>query len=266
MINAALYKKEMNNSWKMLVIFGAILTMYISMIIGMFDPEMADILKEFEKTMPELMAAVGMTGGTDTLIGFMSTYLYGMLLLVFPMVFSIIKANGLVAKYVDGGSMAGLLASPVKRTTVAFTQLTVLVTNITLLLLYCTALEWAVAEMTFPGTLKLAELLRLNGGLWLLQFLIGSFCFMSSCLFGDSKMSVTVGASVPVLMYVIQMLANMGGKLENFKYATVFTLFQPEKFVSGDGFAALSALILFVSAAAISAAAIWIFKNKDLYI
>ena len=75
MINAALYKKEMNNSWKMLVIFGAILTMYISMIIGMFDPEMADILREFEKTMPELMAAVGMTGGTDTLIGFMSTYL-----------------------------------------------------------------------------------------------------------------------------------------------------------------------------------------------
>ena len=39
----------------------AIITLYVSLIIGMFDPEMASVLKEFEKVMPNLMAAVGMT-------------------------------------------------------------------------------------------------------------------------------------------------------------------------------------------------------------
>ena len=121
-MNLTLYRKELKGSWKLLIIFAAILTMYISMIISMYDPEMADALKQFEELMPELMAAVGMVGGQDTLMGFMTSYLYGMILLVFPMVYIIIRANGLIAKYVDNGSMTTLLSAPVKRTKIAATQ------------------------------------------------------------------------------------------------------------------------------------------------
>lgn len=151
MINLTLYKKELKSSWKLLVIIAGVLTLYITMIIGMFDPEMADALKQFEELMPEVMAAVGMTGTGDTLAGFMISYLYGMLMLVFPMVYTIIRSNGLVAKYVDRGSMASLLAAPVHRTTVALTQLAVLFTGIFLLLGYCTALELATAQGPVPG-------------------------------------------------------------------------------------------------------------------
>ena len=163
-MNLTLYRKELKGSWKLLVIFAAILTMYISMIISMYDPEMADALKQFEELMPELMAAVGMVGGQDTLMGFMTSYLYGMILLVFPMVYIIIRANGLIAKYVDQGSMAALLAAPVKRSRVAFTQWMVLVTGIVLLAAYSTALEWFVSEGMFPGELELRQLLQVNGG------------------------------------------------------------------------------------------------------
>ena len=52
-----------------------------------------------------------MTAGAADLLGFMISYLYGFILLVFPMVFCILRANGLVAKYVDRGSMACLLAA-----------------------------------------------------------------------------------------------------------------------------------------------------------
>lgn len=130
MISGVLYWREMKNSLKMLVIFAAILSMYISMIISMYDPEKADVLKQFEQMMPELMAAVGMQNTSSTLIGFMSSYLYGMLLLVFPMVYTMMRANGLIAKYVDRGSMAVLVTGSVHRRTVVLTQTAVLCSGI----------------------------------------------------------------------------------------------------------------------------------------
>lgn len=41
MINMALYKRELKGSAKLLLILGAIITMYVSIIISMYDPEMS---------------------------------------------------------------------------------------------------------------------------------------------------------------------------------------------------------------------------------
>ena len=60
MINIALYKREMKGSIKLLVIFGAVITMYVAIIISLYDPEVMKSLDSFAKMMPELMAAVGM--------------------------------------------------------------------------------------------------------------------------------------------------------------------------------------------------------------
>ena len=65
--------------------------------------------------MPEIMSAFGMANTGSTLTEFLSNYLYGFLLLVFPMILEIILANKLVVKYVDIGSMAYLLSTPNSR-------------------------------------------------------------------------------------------------------------------------------------------------------
>lgn len=98
MLNMTLYKREMKGSLKLLLIFGAVLTLYISIIIRMYDPEMMATLDSFYEVMPEVMASVGMSAGATSLIGFMISYLYGFILLIFPMLFSILRGNGLVAK------------------------------------------------------------------------------------------------------------------------------------------------------------------------
>ena len=126
----------MKGSAKPLIIFSAIITMYVSIIINMYDPQMMKTLDNFAEAMPELMAAVGMTINSATLLGFMVSYLYGFILLVFPMVFCILRGNALIAKYVDKGSMASLAAAPVKRRTIALTQMKVLISGIVLLILY----------------------------------------------------------------------------------------------------------------------------------
>ena len=84
MINIALYKREMKGSIKLLIIFAAIITLYVSVIIYMYDPQMMKMLDSFAEAMPELMASVGMKTSAANLLGFMVSYLYGFILLVYP--------------------------------------------------------------------------------------------------------------------------------------------------------------------------------------
>ena len=63
MISLLLYKREMKGSIKVLLIFAAVITLYVTVIIRMYDPEMMKTLDDFVKVMPELMAAVGIHAG-----------------------------------------------------------------------------------------------------------------------------------------------------------------------------------------------------------
>lgn len=227
MINMALYKREMKGSLKMLIIFLSIISMYVSIIIGMYNPEMMETLDSFYKVMPELMSAIGMNAGATSLIGFMISHLYGFILLIFPMLFCILRGNHLIAKYVDEGSMAILLASPLKRKTIAITQMFVLISGVLLLTLYITGLEIIVAQICFPKELVISELLKLNLSLLCLHLFIGGICFLASCFFSDTKHSIAFGAGIPALMYVLQMLANAGEKVDIIKYFTFLLFLMP---------------------------------------
>lgn len=266
MLNFTLYKREMKGSIKTLLIFAAILTLYIPIIVSMYNPDTASTLEQFAQAMPELMAAVGMSGSAANLTGFLSSYLYGMLLLVLPMVFTILRANGLIARYVDRGSIVTLVASPVKRSTVAFTQMKVLGTGIFVLILYCTILEIACSAVYFPGQLDISAVLTLNMGLLCLHLFIGGVCFLASCIFNDVKYSIGVGAGIPTLMYILQMLANTGGNAENAKYATFFTLFSPDRILAGETSAMVGIIILLIGAIVLFTTSIVVFCKKDLHI
>ncbi|MDD3278667.1 MAG: ABC transporter permease subunit [Lachnospiraceae bacterium] len=266
MMNWTLYKHEMKGSIRLLVIFLAVITLYVSVIIRMYDPELIKTLDGFVEAMPEIMAAVGMSAGAASLMGFMISYLYGFILLVFPMIFYILRGNGLIAKYVDKGSMVSLVAAPVKRRTIAFTQMAVLCSGGLILLIYATGLELVVAQSSFPGELVVGDLLRVNAGLLCLHLFIAAICFLSSCLFSDTKYSIAFGAGIPTLMYILQMLANVGGAAEKAKYFTVFTLFDPQGIVEGTASSIAGAGILLGGAVLLFLAAVLIFQKKDLWI
>lgn len=218
------------------------------------------------EAMPELMASVGMKANDASLLGFMVSYLYGFILLIFPMLFSILRGNALIAKYVDKGSMALLVAAPVKRRTIAFTQMKVLVSGIFLLILYSTMVELICAKSGFPGELDVAAFFKLNGCLFCLHLFIGGICFLASCIFSDAKYSIAFGAGIPAFMYVLQMLANVGGDAEKAKYFTFFTLFDPDGIIAGESGAMIGALVLFTGAVVLYVLGIMVFEKKDLQI
>ncbi len=153
-MNATLFKKEIKSNWLLLVIFLAVLSVYGSMITMMFNPEMGDSLKMMADSMPDLFAAFGMADVGQTLLEFVSGYLYGMLYVAFPGVFIIILSNRLVSRYVDNGSMAYLLAVPQKRWKIMLTQCVFMLTCLVVMVVYVTCLILAFSEALFPGEME----------------------------------------------------------------------------------------------------------------
>ncbi len=266
MINWALFRREMKSSVKLLLLFGAIMTLYVCCIIRLYDPQTMQMLDGFTQAMPEIMAAVGMTPGAESLLGFMVSYLYGFILLVFPMVFSILRAISLLSRYTEQGSMVYLMAAPVKRRTIAWTQAVVLLSGIFVLVIYTTLLELVVAQSLFPGELMVSELLLLNTGLLFLHFSISSICFFASCTFSETKYSALLGAGIPTLMYVFKMIVNVDQAAENIKFFSLFTLFDPNGLMAGEADALLKVSILFVETCIVYSVSITIFCKKDLHI
>ncbi len=263
MFNWPLYKQGMKSFWKVSLIFFGIVTMYITIVISIFDPEMSGILEDFYEMMPEIMAMMGMGGEITSLNAFLVSYLYGFILVIFPMIFFIMIANNLVVAHTDRGSIAYLLATPNDRQKIIFTQVKVLGTWICLLVFYATILMYVTSQLMFPGELALRGFLALNVGLLLFHLALGGIAFLVSCLFNETRQALLIGAGLPVFFFIIQMLVNTGEQLENLKYLTLFTLFDTWGLINGEVTAYYMLAGLFGLAIILYVTAFAVFKKKD---
>jgi ABC-2 type transport system permease protein len=264
MMNLVLYKKEWKSNGILLLIFMAVLSMYAVMIIYMFDPELGDSLKTMAESMPEVFAAFGMAEVGQTLLEFVTGYLYGILLTALPAVYIIILANRLIAKYVDNGSMVYLLAAPHKRKKIAGTQAAFLVTSLAVLLGYVIALILIVSQILFPGELDIAGFMRVNVGLFGLWLMLGGICFLCSCIWNESKMAVGVSSAVVVYSILVQMISQVGDTFEKMKYATPMTLFSADGLSANTGEAWVTCAIMYGAGIICIGAAVQIFRKRNL--
>lgn len=242
MISRPLLKRNLLSSLKIMAILYAVMAMYTVVIIYMFDPALSDMLEGFQSAMPEMMRAFGMGGAASTLLEFIRLYLYGFIMLVFPMIFSVIQVYRLLTHSVDCGSMASLLATPNSRTKILRTQWISIVITLAVLLLGVTLTGLLTCRILFPGELNIARYLLLNMALFLLHLCLAAIIFLAGCLFNNSRTFYLVGAGIPVLFYLFQMLSDMGEKSEWLRALTLFTLFPDEAIVTEE-YSSLSGLI-----------------------
>ncbi len=259
-----LLKATIKQNYIVLIIILAVLMFYLPTIIDMYDPKTQATLNEMIKTLPrELVSAMGFDGEANDLLGFIATYFYGFLILLMPMIYCIIVANRTVASHVDKGSMAYLLSTPNTRSKIAVTQAVFLLASITLLLGIVTAAGIFMCQVMFPGDLDVPKFILLNTGALLLYYALTGIGFFASCFFNDTKNSLAVGAGLPVAFLVLQMISDIGGSMEFLKYGSLYTLFDPERIISGEGYG-LSFIILGAIAAVTYAAGIIAFHKRDL--
>jgi len=263
MISFPLLKRNALQMIKPMMIFMEVLAMYTGIIIFMYTPSLMNVLGDFQNAMPGMMQAVGMSGTITSLIGFINVYLYGFIMLGFPMIFIIILGNSLIMHYVDSGSMACLLASPNSRLKIIATQAISMILGITLLMTFVTAFGIVCSELMFSGELDIKTYIILNASTLLLHLAIAGIVFFSASFFNDSKNFYSIGAGIPLVFFLINMLANMGGKLENFKYFSLYTLFPKDQIIAGESGVAIYNIALAIIAIILFGAGIVSFTKKD---
>ena len=266
MINKSLYKYGIKKNWKLFAIFSAIITMYFVIIVTMFNPDFKNMLDQFSQFMPKLISAVGMMPINGTMEAFLSAYLYGFIMILFPMLLTIILTNGLVVKHTEKGSAVFLLSAPVKRKAIVITQMLVLITFSIALIIFTTIIGLISSSIFFPGQLHIGKFILLNVGTLGLHLFIAGLCFLASCIFNESRKSLMFGAGISVFMYVLQMVAQTGDKFSFAKYFTFFTMFNPNGIVILSVTSIITMVILFVCAAAFFIASVFVYDKKDFHI
>ena len=257
-----LWREARRNSL-LLVVFAGVLTLYTSVVLTMYDPELGESLAMMEDAMPELFAAFGMSDPGSTLTEFLANYLYGFLFLVLPLVLLILLANRLMAGYLDRGSMAWLLSSPHPRWSIAATQALFHLVCVVLIVGYAGGLCAVLSALMYPGNLAATPFFHLNLTLAALLCLLGSICFFGACALSDSRRGLASSGGICAVFILLQMLAQSDEKWAFLRYFTPLSAFDTAALSSGGG-SPWPALGLAVGAVIFYAAGIWRFTCRDL--
>ena len=259
MFSITYFNYLVKSNFKFLVAFTLILCAFLTVICNVFTPEtISGISNSTHGTI-----ASNILTGNGTLVGFMSNSFYALMAIVFPMVYSILVANRMIAQKVDTGSMASFLSTPMSRYKLTITSAAYLILSLIVM--------WAVASIvgilaanTFqPDALDIDTFLMLNLGVFLYHFAISSISFCASCIFNTSKNSLIIGGGLPLMFFVISLLMKIDDSLEFLEYFTLNTLFDPANIVNNSGYSqefmimALIGIILYIIG-------ILVFQRKDL--
>ncbi len=251
MINVPYFKKVVKSNIGLLAIITLALCAFMGVMVLVFTPD-----------------TMGAMGGlfnpiNSSLIGFMASSFYAMMAIIFPMIYSIIVGNNLVAKKVDDGSMASYLSTPVPRRKIIMSNALYLAMSMLIMWLIVTVFGIILASVTQPNALDIEKFILLNLGAFLFQLAISGICFASSCIFNRSKHSLLLGAGLPLGFFIISLLVKMADSLKFLKYITLTSLYDTSAILTGGTFIP-QFIVLGVIAVALYTFGIIYFNKKNL--
>ncbi|MCK5130136.1 MAG: ABC transporter permease subunit [Clostridiales bacterium] len=263
-----LFKASLKSHWKFVLGVTLFILMFVVIAISMYDPESAERMKQMFEMMPDgFMKAFGFDELGSELTSYLSNYLHGYIMLISPLIGSIVLANSLIAKHVDTGNMAYLLSTPNSRIKIVVTQMMFLLTSMTFMFAINIGVALIMSEASYTGLLDISAFLQLNLVAFLVAIVVSGISFLASCIFNDTKRSLTVGVGIPVLLFVAKMISEISDKLENLKYASIYTVIDIQKILEGDPtYVVVSSIILVGVSVLLFAASIIIFNRKNLVI
>jgi ABC-2 type transport system permease protein len=241
--------------------------LYSAIIVSMYNPDSMDSWQAMLEMFPEeILRAMNFNIIEPTFLGYIAGYYYGFIMIMFPMIYISIMGQRSIAKYVDNGSMSFLLATPNTRIKVATTQGFYMLMSTIVLLVSIALLIGLIGIIMFPGALTFIPFLLLNINVIGLFVLLSGIAFLASCVFNEVKHATLFGAGIPIMFFVINMLANVSDDLAFFKYFTVFTLFDSSKVLALETSVFIDIFILYVTGALLYLLGIRMFNKKDLHI
>lgn len=259
MFNKTIFKQTLKSNLKLWIIFTAILTLILFLLVAIFEPATISGMTDMLAGTPleELLQ-------NTTFNGMMASTFFAIHGPLLQVVFIIMTANSLIAAQIDRGSMAYLLATPIKRSTIVRTQALYLFTALTAMFAVMTGIGLlGIHLFQSSSDIDIPVFLTLILGNYLLMFATSSISFFFSCVFNLSKNSLAFGAGIPLAFFLLHLMGDMSDTLRGMRYLSLNTLFNTEHILSGDSI--ITASLALVSVGTILyLAGIEVFKRKDL--
>lgn len=173
---------------------------------------------------------------------------YGMMTTILPGIYVLVTANKLLSSQVDSGSMAYVLSTPTRRSTVVFTQMIYLTGSLVAMfavetvghLISNNAVPITLAKLGYAdlaGNLTNTMILQVNLSALMVCIAMAGVCFLFSCIFSTTKYSIGFSGTfigVMILANMMAMFGNLGiGGLENFKYLTICSFYDYKSVLYG---------------------------------
>lgn len=212
MNQATVYMKDENLSW--LVVLGLFQTM------------------GFGLNRIAVMASLDMSIVMDSII-------YGIAMIILPMLYVVSVANSLIAVQVDNGSMAYVLSTPTNRKQVVRTQALFLFGSLLAMYLVVTGVDLLTKLVGYGSNMNPLRTFLLEFGCYLAMSALAGIAFMASCLFNRSRHALALGGGFAVWCFLAMVLGLFGTNtffslglgvesMKIFNYTTIFTLFNTE--------------------------------------
>ncbi len=262
-----LFMFDLRENKMLIIIFTLILMMYGTISVSMYNPQSIQGFEAIINMLPEQMIKMF---GFDLIAGditkYLGGYLYGFIMVIFPMIFIIMVGTRLVSRHVDKGSMIYLITMPYTRKRIITTQAVFYVLSLLFVLGFNVGLIILIAHIRFPGLLDIGSFLMLNLVTFAVHLALTGVAFLFSVLFGDSSKSLGVTGVLLISFFVLNMLSSISDKTDFLKYFSPYALINPDYILSGGGNGWLSAVILLVFSGAVFVGSIELFNRKSLII
>lgn len=261
-----LFKSTLKRNWMLLIIFFMVLLLYSVEMISMYNPESMKQFDEMLELLPKgLIDAMGFGKVAGDLSGYIASTLYGMIMLVFPMIYCIILGGRLVARPVDSGYMAYYLSTPNSRTKIIMTQGIYAILSIIVLFAVTFVSTVAACNLMFPGKLVVSQYINVVLITLLVNLSVMMICFFFSCLFSDATKAIGFGSAVPIGFFLMTMIANASDKLKDLNNYSIYGLYDPTT-IAHDGIPTGLMVFYIGLIVVLFTASILVFRKKNLSI
>lgn len=267
MMNGKLYRTMLKVYSKSITSYAIGSALYLWLIIALY-PSIANAkgLQELMQSLPQgFLKAFDMEAGFQSLGDFIAGKYYGSLLVVILAIFSLITASQLIAKLVERGSMAYLLATPNSRRTISVTQALVLITGLLVIVGATTVTGLLVGIYGIEGTdFQTAGFLKVNLMVFLLFFVVSGYAFLFSCWLNDEKQALGISAVITMLFYGADFAGKLSENLEWTRNISLFSLFDPVGIANESVSIVGSSLFLAILGIILYSIGTFLFQKRDL--
>lgn len=208
------------------------------------------------------------------MVSMMNNMYYTVGCMLIPMIYVVITANRLLVDQVDRGSMAYVLSTPTRRSTVVTTQIVYLVTTIFLMFLV-QALAGIISSYILIGEADVRNTLLLNFGSAVTILALSGICFLGSAYFNYSKYSYALSGGLSVFFFLTKVLGIFGDEMfvtvgmgvesmRYFNYLSLLNLLDTQSITDNTTTFIWKLAILAGIALVTYIASIFVFNKKDL--